>query len=324
MLELNRILVATDFEKAADNAYSHAQKLAEHLGGKVDLLHVIPTLKYFHESMKTVGYPLSMEDDVYPKLLEKSKETLQSVMQEHIGQEHRGGSHVKIGPRASEIILDCAHETGADIIIMGAHNNDPVEMILGTTTERVIRKSDIPVFSVPPDVGVETYNNIVVPTDLSELSLHGLLDATRFASALDAGITVLHVLELHGYSAEDELPEEPESATNDMREKMFRKIQKYLQKQDNSARIESHSKGYQIVFQENGTEKSIPVSLEVTRGVSAHYEIVDFANKRADMVVITTHGRSGFAHFLLGSTTEQVIRWCRTPVLTSRNIKQQH
>lgn len=323
MLELQKILVPTDFEKAAQNAYSHAEQLAEKFGGTVDFLHVVPTHKYFHESMKTVGYPLSMEDDVYPKITKKAKEVIADEMKKYISESHRGEGIVKVGPKPSEIILETAVKQKADMIVMGGHNNEPSEMILGTVTDRVIRRAPVPVLSIPPDIKADPVNNIVIPTDFSDLSFKGIFAAVRFAASLNAGITFLHVMELHGSYGNGDQKNVSRDESNDIRKRMFDRIKNYLQ--DNCAdqcRIQSEAAGDEFVFQDNGNEVKIPVKLEVTRGISAHYEIVDYSNNNADMVVITTHGRSGLAHFFLGSTTEKVIRWSRKPVLTIRSMSE--
>jgi nucleotide-binding universal stress UspA family protein len=56
----------------------------------------------------------------------------------------------------------------------------------------------------------------------------------------------------------------------------------------------------------------------VLRGV-AHAEILRAARaKKADLVVLGTHGRTGVTRFLLGSVASRVIAACRCPVLTVR------
>ncbi|MBC7174273.1 MAG: universal stress protein [Polyangiaceae bacterium] len=50
-----------------------------------------------------------------------------------------------------------------------------------------------------------------------------------------------------------------------------------------------------------------------------HTEILRVAEQvKADLIVMGTHGRSGFAHLLLGSVAEKVVRSSRIPVLTTR------
>jgi nucleotide-binding universal stress UspA family protein len=56
----------------------------------------------------------------------------------------------------------------------------------------------------------------------------------------------------------------------------------------------------------------------VKKGFSAHTEICDYANENADLVVMSTHGRTGIARILLGSTTGIVAQHLKKPLLTVR------
>lgn len=69
MLTLDRILVPTDFSEGASAAYAYANALATKYGGKIDLLHVIPSFRYLHESISRLGLPIDMDKDIYPPLL---------------------------------------------------------------------------------------------------------------------------------------------------------------------------------------------------------------------------------------------------------------
>ena len=66
----------------------------------------------------------------------------------------------------------------------------------------------------------------------------------------------------------------------------------------------------------------IPEEIKTTEDVligSPYTEIVGYAKKlKIDIIIIGTHGRSGFDHFLLGSTAEKVVRKAPCPVLTVR------
>jgi len=45
MITFNKILVPTDFSKGAEGAYTVAQKIAKKISGKIDFIHIVPTLK---------------------------------------------------------------------------------------------------------------------------------------------------------------------------------------------------------------------------------------------------------------------------------------
>jgi nucleotide-binding universal stress UspA family protein len=51
-------------------------------------------------------------------------------------------------------------------------------------------------------------------------------------------------------------------------------------------------------------------------------EIIRFAKEEnVDMIVMGTHGRTGFSRLLMGSVTEQVVRGAPCPVLTIKQPK---
>lgn len=77
-----------------------------------------------------------------------------------------------------------------------------------------------------------------------------------------------------------------------------------------------------IVLRREGSEKTFPLKTVITRGVSAHYEIERCAPEHADLVIMTTHGYSGLAHFFLGSTTEMVVRHVQIPVVTQKPSRE--
>jgi nucleotide-binding universal stress UspA family protein len=61
----------------------------------------------------------------------------------------------------------------------------------------------------------------------------------------------------------------------------------------------------------------------VVRSGDAVDEIIQFAEEvDVDLIVMATHGRSGLAHILMGSTAEQIIRRASCPVLTLKHPMQ--
>jgi nucleotide-binding universal stress UspA family protein len=59
----------------------------------------------------------------------------------------------------------------------------------------------------------------------------------------------------------------------------------------------------------------------IERGPAAH-AILEQAAKSADLIVMGTHGRSGFSRLLMGSVAEKVVRGARHPVLTVREPRR--
>jgi universal stress protein A len=139
--------------------------------------------------------------------------------------------------------------------------------------------------------------NILVPTDFSPASRKAFSYALRFAEGLNSEITLLHVLEPETPLT---LAERPSAAASPEEELVD--AQKSLRDLANSAEAVGVA----------GT-KSI-----LRTGVATH-EIVEAAKELdVDLIVIATHGFTGWKHFAIGSTAERVARAAPCPVLVVR------
>jgi universal stress protein A len=136
---------------------------------------------------------------------------------------------------------------------------------------------------------------ILVPTDFSEPSNEALQTAVGFARVFGASIELVHVFVEPAYV----LPPPVEMATFpfDMTQVLMR-LETALEAQ-----------------RDRVSEAGIPVEMTTLQGRAAP-EIVAHAKKvGADMIVMGTHGRSGFQHALLGSVAERVVHRTPCPVL---------
>jgi len=326
MLKLNKILVPTDFSDGSKDAYSYATALANKFGGQVDMIHIIPILKYLNESIKKIGVPLDMDKDIYPQILSNAQDRIAKELDSAFPSEIKGKSYVKIDRNPHDKIVEFADKEGYDMIVigsLGSHNN---KLLKGSTAEKVIRRSKVPVLTVHEALQPEGVNRVLIPTDFSTLSISALAYAASMATSFGTSITMLHVMELYGSPLENLPKGEGEPGRGDLESKnttIINKITKYL---------ENHNLGDEkwMLQEEEGVYKLKPVSdpsrsitfnLVILRGISAHYEIAEFANTESDIVVMATHGRSGLSHLFLGSTTEKVVLSTDIPVLTIRPKK---
>lgn len=319
MKAINRILVPTDFSNGAKSAYEYANVVAGVYGSKVDLIHFIPTLKYFQDSFKNLGIPLSMEDNFVPQVIKDTESTLKKDMG-FIREEHRGKIISKTDPQPAKAIATFAKKEKYDLILMGAQGDSAEQYIhLGNVTNRVIKLSDVPVMSVTAGQASNEIRNIIVTTDASDASFEALKTAAPIAHKAGARITMLYVFELFGTTPKDSgIPERDESVVS-IEDAVLTRIKGFLTaEQDFNLRLNLDPAGHYFDYTDNGDVHHIPVQMATERGVSAHYEIVGYAKEHGDLLVISTSGRSGLPHLLLGSTAEKVIQWAEIPVLTTR------
>lgn len=321
MIKLNKILVPTDFSKSATSAYPVAQELIEAENGKVDFIHIIPTLKYFNESLKRLGVPLDMNQDVYPKVVEEAEQKMKQIMEENFRPENIGEIVVRIGRRPSEVIAAYAHENAYNMIILGARGKDESKLIRGGVTERLIRRSRVPVFSVDRNFKKETVENVVMTTDSSELSIAAFPLAAAIADMYGASLTLFYVIEMYG-GATEEIPIQPaKGETVSSYEGIIDRINTYLTKRKlDNLHIQFSGIPFEdeVVITDGENSRANPLYTKVVKGVSAHYEIEHYVAEAADLVVMATHGHSGFAHLILGSTAEKVAQYSKKPVITIR------
>ena len=139
---------------------------------------------------------------------------------------------------------------------------------------------------------------ILVPIDFSPLSKKALQYALRFAEQFRAGLTLLHVIEPDVPSAFDGLMIAPPINLNGDQTKCANRLK--------------------VLASSMAIRATNYVQSTVRTGLAA-YEIVEAAKEfEVDLIVIATHGYTGWKHFAIGSTAERVVRAAPCPVLVVR------
>lgn len=139
-----------------------------------------------------------------------------------------------------------------------------------------------------------TIRHILCPVDFSEASQHAIAHALAIARWYKASISALHVYRPL-FMPVPGLPP-PEARVSDAELRRVRA--------ETAARFES------------ADARNVEVDVLVEIGQPARHIIDRAASLPADVIVMGTHGASGFEHLVLGSVTEKVLRQARCPVLT--------
>ena len=130
----DEILLPTDGSAAAEAAVDHAARLATTFGGRVSVLSVV-------EPVPAVEMDAAMVHERLRESADRAVERLDEAGVETTTTVRDGGAH--------RAILDCADEVDADLVVMGTHGRTGVgRVLLGSVTERVVRRADTPVLSV--------------------------------------------------------------------------------------------------------------------------------------------------------------------------------
>lgn len=144
MKEFKKILFATDFSDCSAEAFDCAYALSKKCGAKLVLAHVIC------EPVDLRGfYVPHISFDVLEKEIEDgAKKMMDSFCKERLSAEDDYETLVIPGLAYDEIIKQ-AKTLEADLIVMGTHGRSGLDHVLfGSTAEKVVRKSPIPVMTV--------------------------------------------------------------------------------------------------------------------------------------------------------------------------------
>jgi universal stress protein A len=145
MIDLRRILVPTDFSKYSDTALTYATALAEKFNAELYLLHVVQDLAVFVPDAVAVTPPIALPVEQFAAA---ARDALQRVISEQHLERFAIHPEVREGAPFYEIIR-FAKEARIDLIVMGTHGHTGlVHVLLGSVTEKVVRKAPCPVLTV--------------------------------------------------------------------------------------------------------------------------------------------------------------------------------
>lgn len=277
-----QILAATDFSTRSNRALRQAGLLAQSCSAQLTVLHVV-------------------DDDQPAALVEMESREAERILAEQIAAmpELQG---VQVRPMLTpgdpfDGVLKTAAAIGASLIVMGSHRKQLLrDIFIGTTVERVIRTGPFPVLMVQHEAQ-RRYEKILAPVDMSDQS----------ASALRVGqtaglITATSTTLLHAF-----LPV--------AKGKLFiadaghATIDSYVASERQAAMDKLGA-----FLSANGLAGlGLPVRVEE----GAAFDMISRAveEMRPDLLIMGTHGRSGFLKSLLGSVTEEALRSLNVDIL---------
>lgn len=300
MPALNQILCPVDFSEFSRRALDHALGVARCYGSSVIALHVAPPTPVI------VPVPYCFGAEAAPPVTLPSVDRARTAaeLQAFAATEHAGTATAATllteAPQAYREILVQAERLHADLIVLGTHGHSGFgRLLLGSTTEKVLRKARCPVMTVPPhapDVmprGPAPFTRILCAIDFSACSRAALDYALSLARESGAALTLAHVLETRPLYA-DFAP----AAVIDL-DAWTREARAHLRGMLSDA------------------DRSTCAVDEIVREGKPYREILAMATERdADLIVLGVRGRAATDLFVFGSTTHHVIREARCAVLT--------
>jgi nucleotide-binding universal stress UspA family protein len=299
-LQLKTILVPLDFSRASLQALKYTIPLAKEFGAAIHLVHV----QHADEltAIENAGGLMLNCADSLALMQDRLSEALPN--QEGFWPDN---CHVVSG-RPFEEICKLAGRIDASLIVLPTRGLGRLKHVfLGSTAERVVRYAPCPVL-IPRGARFQlitrngssagarfTLGKILAPVDFSDCSLAGVRYAARLAQRTGATLRLLHVVFPH-----------TEMLTLDRASGDLTTLAR-------AAKVTARARMKKLMAMKFLKEVRLEV---VIRTGSTVGEIWREAGRGdTDLIVISTHGRTGFKRALIGSVAEHVVRYSECPVL---------
>lgn len=297
---IERVVVGMDFSAPA---IAGARWVARHLAPRAELtlVHVIdlpPQPGFLRGPIEKWAV---YEEDVPDYAATRLREVANLVS----GREAR--TVVRSG-RAHQELTRAAEDSGADLIVIGPHGDGPHDRrLLGTTADRVVRLSSIPVL-IAARVSDAPPRRVLAPVDGSEITSRVLEYARDVSGSSSAELTLLHVLSNAAYSHIASMA----AVTTRDAAAAAAKIDEVMR--DEATRWLGSLQG-------SGARQPRP-SARVVFG-KAGEEILAVARAEAsDLIVIGRSGTGVVRETLLGSTVRTVLHDAPCPVLVVTGLRE--
>ena len=166
------------------------------------------------------------------------------------------------------------------------------QILLGSVAEKVVRRATVPVW-IGRGTSPRLPEKILIPVDFSEYSRQALENGIQWAKEMKAELFIIHVADMRYLYALDPLG-------FDARPSVESELKKEAEEE-----LQNWAKSI-----------SFPANLEVRIGGPV-VQILDCVQENSiDLVILSTHGRSGLKHLLMGSVAEQIVRYSPCSVMT--------
>jgi nucleotide-binding universal stress UspA family protein len=293
-IEIDRILCPVDFSEFSGPALQLAVRLGNWFGARVEVLHVL--------SVPSLAVPAGLGPAYVPSVGALEREEATQALADLVAP-FTGAVPIEtkvLEGDAWRVIQEEAEALPAGLLVIGTHGRSGFEhLLLGSVTEKVLRRSPCPVLTVgheavsaPSD---PLFRRILCATALTQASEHTLDVALSLGAENQARITLLHVMEtLPGDAGSGLYFSVPDALRSDL-----------------------------VVEARAQLRRAVPDAARSLCGVSERVEsgspwkgILRVAKEMdADLIVMGAHTGGAVGRMFFGSTASHVVRAARCPVL---------
>ncbi|MFG0584075.1 universal stress protein [Pseudomonas sp. zjy_9] len=266
-----KILVATDLSERSAHAVQRAvQLIRQQGGGEWCLLHVI-------------------DDDAPVEIVQRQVQQAETLLQsqaQRLAEQAGCRPQVLVGTGEPDVVIvESAQGMGADLLVVGAHRKSPLrDFFSGTTLERVVRSSHLPVLRVNGPV-THAYRHAVLAMDHSRTAQQALVRARELGLLVPEQLHVASAVEPVAAGAVMEVGISAE-VLEDQRDVQRQQVSERL------AEVGVNLDHERLLVQIGSPEGVVGDALRQSGG---------------DLLVLGTHAREGVSRFFLGSVANRLL-----------------
>ncbi|MFB6374965.1 MAG: universal stress protein [Bradymonadaceae bacterium] len=292
------ILCTTDFSDASRAAIRTAAQLADAREVALTVLHIL-------EVTDAAGWaPTSASLDLSTgNLREEARRHLRDFVDETLGEAFSSlDLDLRIDRGRPDVrVCEIADTDHYAMLVVGARGRDRMaNTFVGSTTEDIVRRSDRPVLVVPRERHARSFERVIAPVDFSATSRRSLELAIAVAQTEGASLEIVHAYTPPGANVPVLGPLVSPSREDEIEAERGERFQSFVEEFD-FADLDAATR-----FRHGRPERVVP-------------EIVDDVG--TDLIVMGTHGRSGFEKLVMGSTANRILRRMPCSVLTVRSTE---
>lgn len=279
---MRKILVPTDFSEYADHATEVAASIAKKTDARLILMHIINIPSY--ESNMSIQDSKDVAEGLF--MMKLVKKRFKELLEKPFLKDVNVIELIEFD-NVYESIAKQAKEQGAGMIVMGSQGSSGAEEVfIGSNTERVIRRAEVPVLTVKSRVENFDMSDIVFASNFYGESYGVFGKVQELAKIYDAKIHLLKVVTPGNFETT----------------RYSRRLLEDFVKETGLKNYDYH------IYNDEKVENGI-------------YHFCEEA--KPDVIAMETHGWTGLKHFLLGSITEGVANHSQLPVLSIKIPKEE-
>jgi nucleotide-binding universal stress UspA family protein len=310
MTPFRHILVPLDGSELAEKALAPAGQIAAAMAERAGSAGA-PVRLVLLRAVSPMAL-LAADPMLYDEMVRMSVDEAQAYLKTTaltLGQTPFAVESVAVSGSPADAIVQYAEEKGIDLIVMSSHGRTgSSRWVYGSVAEKVMHHAPCATVIIRAHVNVSMFQNkkILVPLDGSELAERALGPALSLAEAVESDVILLRVV-----AGREPLPEAMTPAGD--------RVEAALDAAGSQERSEAEA--YLRQIQGRHEDSRLATAIEATAGDVAD-AIISYADGRnVDLIIMSSHGRSGIGRWLHGSVAEKVLRGANCATLI---VRQSH